>query len=612
MGDAQSDEPDVLDPEFYRAHYPDVTDLTDDLVTAHFDEHGRAEGRFPTAAALVRHLLESSSVRLPHDFDEDDYLLLNPDVADAACYAGAGAVHFLAHGHAEGRIVTSRPDADLALDFYRSYYTDLGGLSDSELLDHYQQSGRAEGRFSCPESLVDATLIDRGETLPDDFDESRYLEANQDVRSRYPFLGAGAVHYAVSGRLEGRPISPWAYDEARLHLHTNRVHDLPGIEVVEGLPARVNVLVPAFDFDSMSAGFFGVFQVARYLAQRGHRVRLVMFDNFAWDEQAMRTRLRDYPGLEHLLDEVESLYIGERLAPLAVSPSDTCVATVWYSAYFAQKVMSALGGGPFIYLIQDHESGFYASSAMSALAEESYSFDHWALFSSEPLMTTFRERGIGHTGSATVPSTSFNNAAATHLLPLDEFVEARADGRRRLVFYSRPQVSRNMFELGALALCRAVSTGVLDPDEWDFLGMGLGEASITLAPGVRLTALPRMSLGDYQRAVGAFDLGLCLMASPHPSLLPFDLAGSGAIVVTNTFGVKDQGYFDRLAPGCVVATAPTLDGLVEGIERAVTLVPDLALRHRNAAAMVYPRSWSETDEHGRWVDAAVMAGRSRA
>jgi hypothetical protein len=118
-----------------------------------------------------------------------------------------------------------------------------------------------------------------------------------------------------------------------------------------------------------------------------------------------------------------------------------------------------------------------------------------------------------------------------------------------------------------------------------------------------------MSLEEYQKTISTFDVGLCLMASPHPSMLPFDLAGSGAVVVTNTFGLKDQAYFDELCGGLVIAAEPTVDALVAALARAAKLAENIAGRHRAASTMTYPTSWSETftREHRDFINAAIAA-----
>jgi hypothetical protein len=126
----------------------------------------------------------------------------------------------------------------------------------------------------------------------------------------------------------------------------------------------------------------------------------------------------------------------------------------------------------------------------------------------------------------------------------------------------------------------------------------LGDPVIRLAPNVELKQMPRMNLREYQDSISTFDVGLCLMASSHPSLLPFDLAGSGAVVVTNSFGAKDQAYFDELADGIIVSS-PDVPSLVSALRRTVIAAEDLDERYRRGQTMKYPRSWDETfgDEH---------------
>ena len=45
------------------------------------------------------------------------------------------------------------------------------------------------------------------------------------------------------------------YDAHELHLLVNRIYDLPDVKVDPNRRRTINVLVPAFDFKSMSAGF---------------------------------------------------------------------------------------------------------------------------------------------------------------------------------------------------------------------------------------------------------------------------------------------------------------------------------------------------------------------
>lgn len=399
------------------------------------------------------------------------------------------------------------------------------------------------------------------------------------------------------------------YDKHTLDLMLNRIHDLPDVKVNPNRRPTINVLVPAFDFESMSAGFFGVFQVARFMRTTGWNVRLVLFDNFLFCPDRFRRKFGDFPGMEDLLDEVEVEYIGERKAPLDVSPDDVCMATVWYSAWFARKIGDALGGRRFLYLVQDYETCFFPGGSLFAVADETYAWDYAALFSTSPLQDYFVSTDVGGFASRGLPGISFDNACSARLPPRDEFLAAKsATAKRKLVFYSRPCVDRNMFTLAALSLVTAYERGIFTPDRWDCIGMGLGAASVELLPDLHSTALPRMTLREYERTVEQFDVCLTLMASPHPSLIPMDLAGSGSMVVTNTFRTKTAGYLRGLC-GNIIPVAPSVPAIVDGLAAAARASADFPGRHARAAAMRYPRSWEESlgRRHTDFVTEHVLA-----
>lgn len=384
------------------------------------------------------------------------------------------------------------------------------------------------------------------------------------------------------------------YDHEFLNLRLNRVYDLPEVEIDERRPQTINVLVPAFDFKSISAGFFGVFQMALFLRRTGINVRLVLFDNFYFNISEFREKILKYPGMESIFDELEVEYIGERRTPLYVSSDDYAVATVWYSAYFADKIRSYTNNKKFIYLIQDYEALFYPANSLHAIADRTYAMEYDAIFSSESLMRFFILNDVGGIKSRGLSCTFFNNACSANLLPKDLFLRRNFNKKRKtIVFYSRPVVDRNMFELTALALTTAYRSGIFDPEEWDCVGMGLGEGVVELLPGVRSVSLPRMDLRKYIEEVSGFDICLTLMASPHPSMIPMDLAGSGCVVVTNTFKTKTEEYLRGLSEN-IIPALPDLNAIVSALELAKSKSLDLEARYRFAKAMKYPRDWDQS------------------
>ena len=145
--------------------------------------------------------------------------------------------------------------------------------------------------------------------------------------------------------------------------------------------------------------------------------------------------------------------------PVEVSRDDGFIATTWWTALIASEAVRALRGERFVYLIQEYEPFTFPMGSYAALAEQSYRFEHFAVFSSELLRDYFRRHGLGvfaaGTGAGDRASVSFQNA----ITPVDSPSAAELAGRgsRRLLFYARPEphAARNMFELGVLALARA-------------------------------------------------------------------------------------------------------------------------------------------------------------
>ena len=187
-------------------------------------------------------------------------------------------------------------------------------------------------------------------------------------------------------------------------------------------------------------------------------------------------------------------------------------------------------------------------------------------------------------------------------------VSARDLARRtpsRLLFYARPEghAARNMFELGALALAEAAREGLLDG--WSLAGIGtVGETStLELGNGARLRLLPRTTPDEYVEVLRAHDVGLSLMFTPHPSLVPIEMASAGMLVVANTYENKTADELHAISPNFVPAE-PTVAGVVAGLRAAVARAGDLEAR-ASGARVSWSRSWSES------FDETFVAGLER-
>jgi hypothetical protein len=233
--------------------------------------------------------------------------------------------------------------------------------------------------------------------------------------------------------------------------------------------------------------------------------------------------------------------------------------------------------------------------AFAALARQSYGFPHFAVFSTELLRDYFRRHSLGVYAAGAEAgdrdSVTFENAI-TPIEPPAEADLARRSSRRLLV-YARPEphAARNMFELAILALAKAVSDDVLGP-EWELHGVGAtgqGEPPVELGDGRLLELLPRTAQEDYAELLREHDVGLALMYTPHPSLVPIEMASAGMLTVTNSFENKTAEAMSAISRNLITAE-PSIEGVVGGLREAVAGVGDAA-RRAAGARVRWSRDW---------------------
>jgi hypothetical protein len=366
------------------------------------------------------------------------------------------------------------------------------------------------------------------------------------------------------------------------------------LHVTRDAPPRVNLLIPTIDLKHFFGGYLGKFNLARRLADRGARVRIVTVDPVGPLPPSWRETIESYSGLGGFFDRVEVAF--GRESGLDVSPSDSFVASTWWTAHIAHEAVAAAGGERFLYLIQEYEPFTFPMGTYAALAEDSYRLPHFALFSTELLRDFFRRRGIGvyaEGAGGDDASAAFQNAITAVDPPAPD--ELRARTSRKLLFYARPEphAARNMFELGALALSRAVDDGAIGPD-WELYGIGTveGRRRVGLGGGAVLEMLPRQEQSAYAGMLREHDVGLALMYTPHPSLVPIEMASAGLLTVTTSFENKTPAAMAAISSN-LITVEPSIRGVVGGLREAVAAV-DQVERRAAGAHVDWSRNWADS------------------
>ncbi|PYT05757.1 MAG: hypothetical protein DMF60_10900, partial [Acidobacteria bacterium] len=328
------------------------------------------------------------------------------------------------------------------------------------------------------------------------------------------------------------------------------------------------------------------FNFARHLAENGYNVRVIIVDHCDYNPNLWRQQLQAYQGLETFIDTLELAYVFDRSESLEVSSDDVFIATTWWTAHIAHKAVTDLGKERFIYLIQEYEPFTFPMGTFASLADQTYGFPHYAIFSTELLRDYFSRNAIGvFARSRDVgdrDSISFQNAiTSVGRLGVEDIANRTP---KKLLFYSRPEAhaARNMFEMAILALSQSIKAGQFN-GEWEFYGIGTVEASsnISLADGVSMQILPRQPQDAYREVLRAHDLGLSLMYTPHPSLVPIEMAAAGMLVVTNTYANKTKQALTSISSN-IIAVPPTIDDVSLGLREAVASIEDYDRRVRGA------------------------------
>lgn len=370
------------------------------------------------------------------------------------------------------------------------------------------------------------------------------------------------------------------------------------VQLSDNRKACVNIIIPGL-YPKMSAGPLSILWVAQKLSDWGYNIRFLPMSSQNQNQAAKMIACQE-KGLEKLSSKAEIDFSLADGKTIYVSPQDMTVATLFNSAFMAKQLQALCKDKKFIYMIQDYERDFFEASSNGFIAYNTYELDYYGLFSTELLEKFFLRNNIGRINERHIKHISYPCPGNSYLPAKEEFLKNRK-AKKQFVFYSRPHADRNAYDLSAYTIIKAVEDGIFNCNEWEFWGVGATATSrIKLKDGVFLNQMPNMPLEEYKKMLPQFDLMLSLMATPHPSMPPIDLAMSGCVVVTNSSELKSQEEFGKICKN-IIACHPNLDSLLDGLRQGIKRSGNLEQRYRNAV-VEYPSHWEDVfeDRHQKW------------
>ena len=232
---------------------------------------------------------------------------------------------------------------------------------------------------------------------------------------------------------------------------------------------------------------------------------------------------------------------------LMVGDKDVFMATGWWTAYMIEPVVKwqseqfTQETKPLLYFIQDYEPGFYAWSSRYLMAESTYKMDIdvMAVFNSKLLHDFFVQQGYEF-----YQKWYFEPVLNEKLRLYLEQVQTMPSRKKQILLYGRPKTARNAFELIVESLREWIKIQE-DAKEWRILSAGEEFSDITLAEGIKIESVGKLTLEEYAQVMLETKVGISLMVSPHPSYPPLEMSTFGVKVITNTYNNKNLHNFNE-------------------------------------------------------------------
>jgi hypothetical protein len=350
--------------------------------------------------------------------------------------------------------------------------------------------------------------------------------------------------------------------------------------VVKGRRPALWALMPNLEPAILFGGYIAFLEFlthARpFLAQRGIDLKIIVTTaRFDAEKFVSDPASRKYATA---LKGVDILSLKD-IARISISPDDHFIGYSAWEAYSAAQLAARVGTRP-IQFIQEHEAIFHEYCAVRAVVEGGFEQGCFPIFNGAMLKQHFESNKIGPFRSGSLQPEDF--------FVFEHAIEAVSPDwsprkTKTMMIYARPEghAGRNLYELIEIALKRLCWGGHFG-DEWRFLGVGaLGEIPAReLGGGHQLKFVPKLPRDQYSALVSSVDVGISMMYAPHPSVVPYEMAASGAIVVTNTFANRPKSYFENLSKN-IVACEPRLEDIEAAIRQAAVMARDVPARKRN-------------------------------
>ncbi|WP_285713692.1 hypothetical protein [Erythrobacter oryzae] len=371
-----------------------------------------------------------------------------------------------------------------------------------------------------------------------------------------------AIVHQLRGRIASPPIDEVVLAEFGI---------APDASITPRLTMVVPLLQKGADFGGTATGIDIFARACLALRATGPLdVRVIITDVVSETDPTIITTRAAKAGLTITPDQIE--LVRSPHAAIPVRPHEIFVTYNWWTTlnFAAVRDAQARAFGqpprPLVWLMQDYEPAFMEFSSAHMLARAAYdtSAPLWGIINSSNLAEYIT--AVGHSVER---SFMFEPVISDALRPYLAQV-GTAPRKPRVLVYGRPNVARNCFP----ALVRGLRRWARDYPEfgsWEVVSAGMSHDPVDLGDGRKLTSVGKLSLDDYARMLLETSAGVSLMASPHPSYPPLEMAHFGVRTVTNGYVCKDLSTFHpNITSVTSIAEAPLAAALADACRASGT------------------------------------------
>ncbi|RUM62647.1 MAG: hypothetical protein DSZ03_06380 [Sulfurimonas sp.] len=333
---------------------------------------------------------------------------------------------------------------------------------------------------------------------------------------------------------------------------------------------RLNLMVPTINAKEIFGGIATALRVYNALQTAlGHACDYRIIVDIGKISEETKANFPRYHFATNVIDDTVAMQVVETVEhkQLHIRKDDLFLATAWWTASSALYLLEDQErffnvSHKLLYLIQDYESHFNAWSASWIFAENTYKASERiiAILNSEEL-ALFMSRRYDFYDTYYLPYT-INAGIQKQLQSVTR--------KRQILFYGRPTVARNTFDIIVDALALWQKRNPITSQSWQIVSLGEQYPDTYVSHVEHLHIMGKAPLHEYATLLSESMIGISLMVSPHPSYPPLEMAYAGMKTITNSYEGKDLSQrsdtivsLDILS---VEAIAETLERLCDEIE----------------------------------------------